>query len=519
MNERSPAKRGAVLSVVGPDGVGKSTLIDAMVKGVLQDQEILRIRNVGLLPRRTLPQVPVTEPHKDPPYSPPVSLLKVGYVYFDYLLGWFLRLRPFLRKGGWVVLERGWWDMAVDPTRYRMRLPSRLMWKLGKVLPHPDLLLVLEAPAEVVFERKKELPVAELRRQQQTWRKRLPAGQPHVFLDASLPASEVLANARKEIHRLRGVAGSIQPSRVVNLPRSTNTRWILPQAPNVVAAAGFRVYHPVTPKGLVGWELGKALTRLGLVRLFPAGSPPSNEVGEAIAEWIPPGGNLAVARANHAGRCVALLLAPDGTSVAVAKIASSEDGIAALEREADNITKLGDRLPAPLVAPKVLETRPGLLVLDVVTWGPRLRPWRLPPEVARAIGIFFSNREASADDGASHGDFAPWNLLKSGTEWVLIDWEDASERGHTWHDFWHYIVQGHALLNRPTVSTIRRGLGGRGWVGSALNAYAEGAAVSPIDASEALVSYLRTSMANLDTNTHDGAIGLDARRRLLLSMD
>src|SRR5680860_1075820 len=66
MNERSPAKRGAVLSVVGPVGVGKSTLIDAIVKGALQDQEILRIRNVGLLPRRTLPQVPVTEPHKGP---------------------------------------------------------------------------------------------------------------------------------------------------------------------------------------------------------------------------------------------------------------------------------------------------------------------------------------------------------------------------------------------------------------------------------------------------------------------
>ncbi len=517
MIRRTPVKRGIVLSVVGPDGVGKSTLIDSMVKGVLQDQDIMRIRNVGLLPRRTLPEIPVTEPHKDPPYSSPVSLLKVGYVCFDYILGWFLRLRPFVRKGGWVVLERGWWDMAVDPKRYRMRLPTWLIWRLGRLLPRPDLLLVLEAPAEVVFERKKELPVAELRRQQQLWRERLPTRQPHAFLDASLPASEVLANAEKQIQALVGI-GSIPFSQMVNLPRSTDPRWILPQAPNAVAAAGFRVYHPVTLKGLMAWELGKALAHLGLVRLFPAGSPPSNEVSEAVAQWIPPGGNLAVARANHAGRCVALLLARDGTSVAMAKIASSEDGIAALEREADNITKLTDRLPAPLVAPKVLETRPGLLVLDVVHWSPRLRPWRLPEDVARAIGIF-SNPETSADDGASHGDFAPWNLLKSGTEWVLIDWEDASERGHTWHDFWHYIVQGHALLNRPTVSTIRRGLRGRGWVGSAIEAYSDGAGISPIGATDALVSYLRTSTANLDPHTHDGAIGLDARRRLLLSMD
>ena len=50
MIKRPLLKGGAVLSVVGPDGVGKSTLIDAMVKGVLQDQDIMRIRNVGPLP-------------------------------------------------------------------------------------------------------------------------------------------------------------------------------------------------------------------------------------------------------------------------------------------------------------------------------------------------------------------------------------------------------------------------------------------------------------------------------------
>lgn len=518
MIKRPLLKGGAVLSVVGPDGVGKSTLIDAMVKGVLQDQDIMRIRNVGLLPRRTLPEVPVTEPHKDPTYSSPVSLLKVGYVCLDYILGWFLRVRPFVRKGGWVVLERGWWDMAVDPKRYRMQLPPPLMWRLGRLLPHPDLLLVLEAPAEVVFERKKELPVAELRRQQQLWRERLPTRQPHAFLDASLPASEVLASAEKKLQDLVET-GSVHSSAMINLPRANNPRWILPQAPKALAAAGFRVYHPVTFKGLVGWEIGQGLARLGLARLLPGGEPAPREITKLITEWIPPGGTYAIARANHAGRCIALLLAPGGTAVAVAKIASEPDGIVALEREANNITTLAGRLPAPLVAPKVLEARPGLLVFEAATWTPRLRPWRLHEAVARSLGAFFSSSESSPDHGVAHGDFAPWNLLKSGADWVLIDWEEASERGAAWHDLWHYIVQGHALLNRPTTATIHRGLEGRGWIGSALKAYATAASISPFDASDALVSYLRTSMADLDPNSHDGALGLEARRRLLLRMD
>ena len=511
--------RGAVVSVVGPDGVGKSTLIDSLAAGALQGRRTMRIRNVGLLPRRTVPQVPVTEPHKDPPYPPLVSLAKVAYVYTDYLLGWFLRVRPFVRNGGWVILERGWWDMAVDPTRYRMRLPSGLMWHLGRALPNPDLLLILEAPAEVVFERKKELPIEELRRQLETWRERLPSSQPRTFLDASLPAHEVLANAETEVSRLTSATGSSGSSSAINLPRTGDPRWVLPRASTSIAAAGLRVYHPVTLKGILGWELGRALARLGFLKLLPAGHPPPDAVNKALASWVPQGGSVAVARANHAGRYVALILAQDGSAVAAAKIASDGAGVAALEREAANLREFGGHLRPPLVSPRLLEARTGLMVLEAVPWTPRPRPWHLPEEVARALGAFYRRgADSSGAGGASHGDFAPWNLLRNGEEWVVLDWESAGCPGVAWHDPWHYMVQGHALLKRPGARAIRRGLEGEGWVGVALRAYAAGAGLSLSGASEGLISYLRTSAAELDPSTSDGRAGLDARRTLLLNL-
>lgn len=516
---RAPA-RGAVLSVVGPDGVGKSTLIDAVVAGSLDGHDIMRIRNVGLLPRRTLPQVPVTEPHKDPPYPPLVSLAKVAYVYADYLLGWFFRIRPFLRRGGWVILERGWWDMAVDPKRYRMKLPSRLLWWLGRLLPHPDLVLVLEAPAEVVLERKRELPLEELRRQSRLWRERLPDSQPHVFLDASLPAHEVLARAESELRRVANARASTRSSSPVNLPRSGDPRWVLPRSSSAVATGALRVYHPVTPKGAIGWEVGRVLARLGLFRLLPRGRPAPNEVSAAVADWTPAGGSIAVARANHPGRHVALILGSDGSARAVAKLASDEAGVAALEREAATIRGLAAHLTPPLVGPRLIEARRGLLVLEAVRWHPRVRPWHLPEEVARALGVFFRTGAGSSGvNGASHGDFAPWNLFKTDDGWVVLDWESAEPSGPAWHDLWHYIVQGHSLLMRPSARTIHKGLDGRGWVGVALRAYADGAGLALRDASGSLTEYLRVSLATLDPATPDGRRGLDARRKLLLSGD
>jgi thymidylate kinase len=497
---------GAVLSIVGPDGSGKTTLIDALLQGVLAGRPIMRIRKVGTLPRRTMPGITVTEPHKDPPYPFGLSYLKTAYVFCDYFLGWWLRIRPFVKAGGWVIVERGWWDIAVDPRRYRMSTPSRLLWALGRLQPLPDLLLILEAPAEVVYARKKELTMEELDRQMRAWRKHLPAKQKHLFIDATRPVDEVVRAGEAEVVRLRKeLAGDAEAEKVA-VPR-----FVLPSSPPAAARAGLRIYHPMTPRGLAGWNGARLLAGMGLARLLPVGDSVPDEVAGALAPHLREGMLLAMATTNHPGRYVALGLHPDGSCEWVAKLASGPEGEAALAAEAEAVRELSGLVVAPLSPPRLLRGETGLLLFAGVEWKPRLRPWYLPPEVAAAVGSLFAA-------GAEHGDFAPWNLYRTHSGWALLDWEEARRDPAPHHDLLHFLVQGHALLGRPSKSELLRGLAGRGWVGRAVITYANAAGLSETRALDQLPAYLKQSADLLDEDLEDGRRGIEARRALLAEL-
>ncbi len=192
---------GRVVLICGPDGTGKSTLAESLVGALSSFNAVRRAhRSPPVLPR--LNPGPVTDPHASAPYPRWISLLKLAYLFIDFDLAWRARVRPFVRSGGWLVIERGWWDLAVDPRRYRLRVSTRLIRYLGDRLPQPDLVLVLFASVEDVLARKAELPVGELTRQMRAWRVVLPAKLPVAYLDASRPASEVLAAALGAIREL-----------------------------------------------------------------------------------------------------------------------------------------------------------------------------------------------------------------------------------------------------------------------------------------------------------------------------
>ena len=504
-------------AVVGPDGSGKTTLVDALLKTELPGEKVLRIRRPGVLYRRTPEGIVVTEPHAKPPYPPLASIAKVVYLLTDELLGWAFRLKPYVRRGGTVIIERGWWDLAVDPRRYRLQEHAGLLWRLGRFLPAPDLLVVLEADPEVLLARKEEISRAELVRQMRAWRELLPAKQRRVYVDAGRPPDVVLAETAAALRTggLEGGAHREAASRWVGIPRSGDPRWILPRSPRRVATGGTRVYQPINWRAQTGWAAARAAAALGAFRLLPGRVEVPAEVASAMAPYMPAGATLAVSRANHPGRYVALVVNARGRPEVLGKVATDPAGVLGLEAEAEALRTFGARLEPPLAAPALLGASSGVLVFEVVDYRPRLRPWRLPQTVARASGAFFrSGGGGGAETGASHGDFAPWNLLRRGGRWVLIDWENARSDAPQWHDVWHYLVQGHALLGRPSQDELVAGWRGSGWVARALRAYAEGAGLAPEDSERWLDPYLEESKRDLDPSRPDGIVGLRARRRL-----
>lgn len=417
------------------------------------------------------------------------------------------------------MVERGWWDMAIDPRRYRIGTPTALVGLLGRFLPRPDLMIALEAPSDVLMARKSEIEPVELERQTRAWRTLTPRHTKQVFLDAARPKAEVNATAREAVFSaLTQRASGRLAKGWVALPSASSPRWLLPRGPRATARSGLSVYQPVTFVGRAGWEAGRNLATMGLFRLLPRGGGPPEEVRELVAPFMSRRATLAVMRTNHANRYVASIIDSAGEVLSVAKVALDHAGDAALGAEANGIETYGKLLSDPLRAPRIIERAPGVLLLEAVRWSARLRPWVLPPDVALGLGRAFASSSDGSDLGLAHGDVAPWNLLRAQDGWVLIDWEDSRVDAPPFYDLFHFLVQGAVLLRRPSLRAFTGRAPGTTWMREAIRAYANGAGRPASSWRRHLADYLRLSMEHLDLSDAEQAKGLAARQRLLRSI-
>jgi GTPase SAR1 family protein len=199
--------RGVFVVLAGPDGSGKSTLAPRLVSRA--EEEGRPVRHLhwrpGLLPQAgaLVGRPPVGDPsapHADRLQGKILSLIRLAYYWVDFLVGTWIRILPVRRRRGVVVMERGWWDIAVDPRRYNLRGYPNVVRFLGRLLSPPDIVFVLEAPSEVLTGRKEELPSPELARQNDRWRViQLPRRTAKVFLDATMSVDELAAEAWRQM--------------------------------------------------------------------------------------------------------------------------------------------------------------------------------------------------------------------------------------------------------------------------------------------------------------------------------
>lgn len=163
---------GLFVVTLGPDGVGKSTLIKHLIDATasaFRGNRVFHWRPMSLWRRKHTGTV--TNPHGQPPHSAWWSVALLFSHVLDYWLGYWWKIRPLLARSSLVVFDRYFYDLMIDPRRYRYGGPRWLIPALSPLIPKPDLVLVLDAPDEVILSRKREVEAQEVRRQRQCYRR------------------------------------------------------------------------------------------------------------------------------------------------------------------------------------------------------------------------------------------------------------------------------------------------------------------------------------------------------------
>lgn len=167
---------GKMVAILGTDGSGKSTVINAIspvlmhaTHGALTIQH-LRPRlfpSLGSLKQSGVVEDDVvTDPHAAKPSGYFLSMVRLTYYLMDYIIGYWVRVRPQISKSPTIFLfDRYAYDLLIDPKRLRINLPTWVLRIFTLLAPRPDLIICLHGDPEVLAARKKELPLSEVRRQ------------------------------------------------------------------------------------------------------------------------------------------------------------------------------------------------------------------------------------------------------------------------------------------------------------------------------------------------------------------
>ena len=202
-----------MLAVVGPDGVGKSTFIELLrrelARVLVKDRDSIKVSHFRprllpnireLLRKGSTDAEEFTRPHRAAPAGKLGSLFRLGYYWLDYVAGYWLLVRWRSPREHVYVFDRYFYDFLVDPRRSRISLPYGVRRAFLAFTPEPSLVFFLDCPADVVFRRKQELPLAEIERQIAAYR-RIAAVDPgrFVVLDATDSPEDACAVAIQSI--------------------------------------------------------------------------------------------------------------------------------------------------------------------------------------------------------------------------------------------------------------------------------------------------------------------------------
>jgi thymidylate kinase len=204
---------GRFFAILGPDGTGKSTVIDElsnyMPKFLNVNKDYIKIIHFrpNLIPnisrlvisrRNKYIEQDFTVPHSARPSGYVLSMFRLFYYFLDYVIGYFVKVRPSLVKGDLVIFDRYFYDFIVDPLRSRVNLPKFIPMVLMKFIPKPTLIVFLDNDATTILQRKRELSASEIVRQISEYRSLIKILPNAISVDGRKPVAEIVERIAME---------------------------------------------------------------------------------------------------------------------------------------------------------------------------------------------------------------------------------------------------------------------------------------------------------------------------------
>ncbi len=165
---------GTLIAFSGPDGAGKSTLVDAVMEifyslGINGNKIPHHLLTSNIPSLHKLPGAPkkyakqdYTKPYQEKTAGFLSSIARTVYYYFAFLFDRILYVKKELRDNKIVIFDRYYTDIMADPVRIRIGLNKTLIQKVFNTLPSPDFTFVVLAEKEKILSRKDELTKEKL---------------------------------------------------------------------------------------------------------------------------------------------------------------------------------------------------------------------------------------------------------------------------------------------------------------------------------------------------------------------
>ena len=190
-------KSSIIITLMGVDGSGKSTLISKIKKDYSKKFKVIKYLHLKpylyLFDKRAV----IKNPHKKKLNSNFLSIIKLFFWLIEYKFFYLIYSK---KENQLIIFDRYVHDILVDPIRYQVSLSNKILKKIVNLFPEPDIWFVLNAKPKTIFKRKNELSIKEISRQNNLYKKIFKNINKAVLINTNLSVEKNMKTIIKKIN-------------------------------------------------------------------------------------------------------------------------------------------------------------------------------------------------------------------------------------------------------------------------------------------------------------------------------